>query len=1263
MWHAWFHMESTLSTMLALLVAVSAIAVVSSESQKVIAVYNSSDEVNQDCIKGAELKYGIADLPSSFSSNTQLRICSNLTLDRNITLSGLSNVAVVGYDNPVLRCLNGSEVGLIFADLHDLQLRNFAVDGCGVMMDIDKDPVHNIKASVFIKTSVNIIIDSVSIMRGPGSGLAMFYNNGSIEVGRCTFEKNGLDRHTGGNGVYLETGPPASNDRMANGLVADYIFTDCVFASNNASTGMDDILKGFTRFDKGGGMCIYVLGSEHINFTIAGSTYFVNNEAEHYGGGLFASYVGKSRNNNILVFDALFAQNSGQYGGGTYSGYIHARTPDGLPLTPLNCSHLYTRASFKGNQAQFGGGSSVFSTKTFTDDSSAQVTFDGCWWLNNVGQYGAAIAVLPNAWNLYDEGYLPTPRFTNCQIEMNMVEPMSIKQKGDYRQDLKGAGAFYCYGHSILFEGVNSFHRNSGTALYLGSCLGIFTANSITAFSDNTGYQGGAIYELSSVIYLHDNASMSFLMNEATDKGGAIYEHTFFMHIYDYSRTCFIDYIDNIKDVAKRNISVTFSYNYAGDRGHSIYASSLRPCYNRFSFSAANLSVDIFDQVGNFTYFPEGRPLEVATAVNHSDFTDETWTGRLEFIPGKESEIPFYDVDDLDHNVTTNYLVTFNTTAVTTSNFYSEISSNHLRLYGAAHASARVTLSDTSSRQIAHEFVVTMQACPPGFIEDKSHSCICSVSTDGSYVGIHSCNLTLMRAYQKRGYWIGYGANETAGEDTLASGYCHQEFCSDGSNRLLPGSANREELNQLVCTESRTGVLCGQCKENFSVHYHTLDAACKADKHCGVGWLLYILSEIVPVTIVFLVIIFFNIPFTSGLFHGFIFYCQVVEALQVTAIGLIPFSKAALALNKLHSLIYLSFSLDMFVLDELSFCLWKGANALSVLAFNYVTFAYALLLILLVTVLMKKCNLSRHFSRFSRCLPLLSKQSSSFQGSIIHGLSAFLILCYARCARTSVNLLTFSTIYNKGWSSAKRVVYFDGEIEWMSLEHMPYAIPALVLLLFIVMLPPTLLLFYPLHYKVLSLLRLSESRCAQVFFSPLEKMKPFFDSFQSCFKDEYRFFSGLYFAYRFFIMFFMLVLYLQARFFVVEIQLVCMLVLHAVCQPYKKRLHNVVDTLLIGNLALVNAITYYNFSTSASEVDDSIISATVWIQTVLILLPLIVILLCLLALAVRLVRRCWMAKQEGSKWERSSSSEPDEFPARLNYGSCDITPMLPDHKN
>ena len=59
-------------------------------------------------------------------------------------------------------------------------------------------------------------------------------------------------------------------------------------------------------------MCIYVLASEKLNVTIT-NAMFVRNEAEHYGGGLYVSYIGKSRNNNAFVMNSVFIENNVTY--------------------------------------------------------------------------------------------------------------------------------------------------------------------------------------------------------------------------------------------------------------------------------------------------------------------------------------------------------------------------------------------------------------------------------------------------------------------------------------------------------------------------------------------------------------------------------------------------------------------------------------------------------------------------------------------------------------------------------------------------------------------------------------------------------------------------------------------------------------------------------------------------------------------------------------------------------------------------------------
>ena len=358
---------------------------------------------------------------------------------------------------------------------------------------------------------------------------------------------------------------------------------------------------------------------------------------------------------------------------------------------------------------------------------------------------------------------------------------------------------------------------------------------------------------------------------------------------------------------------------------------------------------------------------------------------------------------------------------------------------------------------------------------------------------------------------------------------------------------------------------------------------------------------------IFLLILFFNISFTSGLVNGFIFYCQVVEVFRFQSMDLIPLSNLTHSLHNINSMFYLSFSLDPFVHDDLSYCLWKSAKPMDILVFKYVTLVYALFLVLLVTFFIPHCT------RFVRCRPsrkcsLIAKHVK-FEGGVIHGLSTFLILCYAQCARSSFLLLTWVTVYNKGSTDPRTMVYYDGQVEWMGVKHLPYAIPAIFLSLVVLVLPPVLLLVYPLHNKVLSLLRISETRCVEILFSPLNKLKPFFDSFQGCFKDEYRFFSGLYLIYRFSIFLNVVLNYLQVSFFYLEIQLAIMLVFHALCQPYKKRLHNVIDTLLFGNLAIINANTYYELNLSLSTTTAASIDLS-FLTCVLTILPLLVMGVC-----------------------------------------------------
>ena len=55
--------------------------------------------------------------------------------------------------------------------------------------------------------------------------------------------------------------------------------------------------------------------------------------------------------------------------------------------------------------------------------------------------------------------------------------------------------------------------------------------------------------------------------------------------------------------------------------------------------------------------------------------------------------------------------------------------------------------------------------------------------------------------------------------------------------------------------------------------YHSIYYDCHQDKDaCNYGFVVYILAELLPVTIIFIIVIVFNISFTSGALNGFVFF-------------------------------------------------------------------------------------------------------------------------------------------------------------------------------------------------------------------------------------------------------------------------------------------------------------------------------------------------------------------------------------------------------
>ena len=1189
-------------------------------------------DINFEC-------HSLNALPSALN-NTKVYFCSAVfELRVHLVLQNVHNVNLIG--NPSIFMCNSSDAGLTVLNSENVTISNITLVDCGVLhnstsVDTTKrSSTITFQSAMYVFQSTTIRLESLNINYTDGVGLTFFDTDGIITVTDCTFAHNQINNndiniYPGGGGVYLEFTycPPGQYgdrcDKHADVTNSQYNFNRCNFIHNvatNVHRNETDfaINEGsiFQGLGRGGGLNVMFRGSANHNVVTLTKCSFVGNSAI-WGGGLKVTFLDTVFNNSFIALECTFENNecTSYAGGGVDVGFSYFSEP-----FPHANKIEFHHCRFANNRAKFGGGVAFYSSSGSQEDLQNRIEFDSCVWTRNKARFGSAVDIGTHAWATTVNGYLPSPQFRNSVFLGNSV----IHKTHDYPMFFiykKGNGAFLSTEFTINFIGKLNFTNNNGSALYLVSSVAVFQPYSTVVFHNNNGFNGGAISLIGfSVLRVNDYVSITMSNNTATRCGGAIYSYSIDKHDFVSSRSCFIYSADAYKqDNHRENTLVTFVNNSAGMMGpnndsmycgHSIYATTLLPCHYACRKNIAHDQVSInnaFSCFGNFTFLNGSRAYELTTSganfkLANTIIGDDGMFAPIKIIPNKRDSLPVKLIDDLGQCVNAEVFVNITSNDkndVKVDRSYAFLLDKEMVVYGQAHDTAYLTVSKTTLRESAITFKFEIQDCPPGFV-NKKNQCICSAGTEHFYSPVFSCDLNKFVARARHGYWIGYiGGNS---EDNLMYSYCPSRNCflhvQHNRSHSLIETASQDELDRLVCGNQSTGILCGTCREGYSVNYHSRDSLC-TNSSCKFGWLLYVVSELLPLTLLFIVVIVFNISFVTGELNGFIFFSQMFDSLSISAQGFIWFPEIPYQAIRIARLFYKVFNFDFFTRNELSFCLWKGTTMLDMLAFKYVTMAYASLLIIATIWLINKCNLYKKLY----CL-----RASTMRASITHGLSTFLVMVYAQSATVSLKILDYTPIHSKGHRYNRSVVTYQGDIPYFHPRHLPYALPALVCVFTIVIPPAFILICYPSCLKMVAFFHLGEHKCISWLLQkiPHALLKPFADTFQSCFKDNLRFFAGLYFVYRLFVLFsVVLPSLLTQRFMLLELCFVLMLLIHALFQPYKAKLHNILDALIFFNLAVINGITVYNYHYTKLDFAEKIgVNALINIQIFLAYLPIV----------------------------------------------------------
>ena len=520
------------------------------------------------------------------------------------------------------------------------------------------------------------------------------------------------------------------------------------------------------------------------------------------------------------------------------------------------------------------------------------------------------------------------------------------------------------------------------------------------------------------------------------------------------------------------------------------------------------------------------------------------------------------------------------------------------------------------------------------------------------------------------------------GETRLLSIAKYPYYPSSDYNVTIPGyiqlPANLTQLNDYMCGPmNRKGVLCSECADGFGPSVTSFKYKCTNCTDAWYGIPLFLFLEFVPITVFYVIILVFQISVTSAPMPCFILYSQLVAAaIDLTIYGENSLRRIMFAENgdlrlfiKAAAAFYGIFNLDFFRLLMPPFCISRQLKSIHITFLGYISVFYPILLIFLtwLCVELHGCNfrpLVMLWRPFHRCFVQLRRRWNT-KSDICDVFTTFFLLSYTKILHLTLLLMSSQVIHNideSGNFTVKLQPLVDRSILFGSTRHLVYGIPSVILCFIFNILPPLLLILYPIP-----VFRQCLSKCHLDFIS----VSIFVDKIHSCYRNgldggrDMRSFSGLYF--------FLIVLayfselcvhrseYFKPFFMPGTLFLIAALTT-ALIRPYQAARMNILDSLLLSIIALV----FYDLSVDISKL---------LILKILLLAPIATLLLTLLHSKLYKVlhnlyfkfvpkdgfrNNCFKFSQKSLIQNSSADCVPKEQPLNeiqtsctiINYGAC-----------
>ena len=289
-------------------------------------------------------------------------------------------------------------------------------------------------------------------------------------------------------------------------------------------------------------------------------------------------------------------------------------------------------------------------------------------------------------------------------------------------------------------------------------------------------------------------------------------------------------------------------------------------------------------------------------------------------------------------------------------------------------------------------------------------------------------------------------------------------------------------LDDFMCGHyKRRGLLCGRCIAGYGPTGHVLDLTCAncsgLPEHYAVT--LYLVLQLIPVTVFFICVTIFNINITSGPLFGYIVISQILLIFLRQNLYLYEYMQAHVSMHlqvmfKFSLAIYQILSLD-FVLPVIPpFCVSQRLSELHIQLLRFLPATFPILLVIIIFVIMEL-----HARNF-RVIHTLWKPFSIIldktaitgvtNKSVIHAFASFIFLANSYVFTTFTNLVEDVSIINReDGNMYKHSLLMDPTLEWLGYHHIQFIMVSSVPLFIFTLLPSLLHIIYPTRiYEYLS---------------------------------------------------------------------------------------------------------------------------------------------------------------------------------------------------